>query len=140
MARRTSQSTEWSGFRITLARLRVTLRDAFSRSNRRLPNCKPFHARGVDWCLSSCSPQSGVPPKTRCHELSDSSPVACHLMKIYGDTASAPLHYPMSRAKSIKERRNKLIKGSGLADVEVCGHEIVPPTPDILDALERDYP
>lgn len=46
----------------------------------------------------------------------------------------------MSKAKSIKARSNKHIKRAGLADVEVCGHEIVPPTPDILDALERDYP
>src|SRR3954471_4628698 len=46
----------------------------------------------------------------------------------------------MSKAKPIKGRRNNHTQGSGLAHVEVCGHETLPPTPDILDALERDYP
>ena len=46
----------------------------------------------------------------------------------------------MSKARPIKERRSTHTQGSGLAHVEVCGHETVPPTPDILDALERDYP
>jgi hypothetical protein len=30
--------------------------------------------------------------------------------------------------------------GGGFADIELSGHETVRPTPDILDALERDYP
>src|SRR3954471_16030359 len=46
----------------------------------------------------------------------------------------------MSKAKPIKGRRNNHTQGSGLAHVEVCGHETVRPTPDILDALEKDYP
>jgi hypothetical protein len=29
---------------------------------------------------------------------------------------------------------------SGFSDIEICGHERVPPTADILDALKRDYP
>src|SRR5580692_17217 len=30
--------------------------------------------------------------------------------------------------------------GSAIAEVELSGHKTVMPTPDILDALERDYP
>src|ERR1700674_3235908 len=31
-------------------------------------------------------------------------------------------------------------RGSAIAEVELSGHKTVVPTPDILDALERDYP
>src|SRR5258705_8637009 len=46
----------------------------------------------------------------------------------------------MRKSEPIAAPRSPDTPGSDFTDIEVSGHETVPPTPDILDALERDYP